>query len=386
MRALGGRSLLWGGWMVEPEEANWNDARSLGAPWPVSLQELAPDLKRLKKEMNVRQKPLAPQFKRAAKNLKLKWISKPGALKKSTNRVLHALDLLKAGAPLRLNTRVEKIIKNPDGTWNLNGLKCRRVVLAASPLETAGILLRSRLQSPAFQNPWIGKNLTDHLVSSALLLMPVPAPSKRYPKPLENAALIPRRSARQKSRLRFSLEFSMEIKGPISCVHLGASALKQLELSPAKAKRWSYIAIHALGEGDPNAGRTVKVGRQGKLKVDWKWSSLEKKLARQMNNACEEIAEELAAPGSELLWVRDALTPACFGSIAHESGTARMAKSKKHGVVNSWGQVFNEPSVLIADASMMPTGLDRHPSLTLGALALRVAKKAIESLKMPHVS
>jgi choline dehydrogenase-like flavoprotein len=52
-----------------------------------------------------------------------------------------------------------------------------------------------------------------------------------------------------------------------------------------------------------------------------------------------------------------------------------MACRPRDGVTDSWGAVFGVQGLYIADASVMPTALDRHPTLTLAALALRTADR-----------
>lgn len=54
---------------------------------------------------------------------------------------------------------------------------------------------------------------------------------------------------------------------------------------------------------------------------------------------------------------RETLRP---GGIAHEAGTARMGRTSREGVVDSIGKVFGVRGLYAADASVMPTVLDRR--------------------------
>ena len=79
-------------------------------------------------------------------------------------------------------------------------------------------------------------------------------------------------------------------------------------------------------------------------------------------------------------------------ALSHPLGGCRMAKSPDEGVVDEFGRVFNADKkkrgddrpfyegLYIADAAIIPTALGVNPSLTISALALRVADKIIEEL------
>ena len=75
--------------------------------------------------------------------------------------------------------------------------------------------------------------------------------------------------------------------------------------------------------------------------------------------------------------------------ISHPLGGCRMARTVADGVTDEFGRVFRKtqtpgesfyPGLYIADAALIPTALGVNPSLTISALALRVADKVIEEL------
>jgi choline dehydrogenase-like flavoprotein len=61
-----------------------------------------------------------------------------------------------------------------------------------------------------------------------------------------------------------------------------------------------------------------------------------------------------------------------FGTT-HMTGSARMADSKKHGVVNADGEVFDYPGLYVSDGAAIPTSLAVNTSLTILANAERIA-------------
>lgn len=60
-------------------------------------------------------------------------------------------------------------------------------------------------------------------------------------------------------------------------------------------------------------------------------------------------------------------------STTHMVGSCRMANSKKEGVVDAYGQVFNYPGLYVADGAAVPTSLAVNSSLTILANAERIA-------------
>jgi len=60
-----------------------------------------------------------------------------------------------------------------------------------------------------------------------------------------------------------------------------------------------------------------------------------------------------------------------FGT-AHMVGSARMADSKKHGVVDANGEVFDYPGLFVSDGAAIPTSLSVNTSLTILANAERI--------------
>ena len=58
----------------------------------------------------------------------------------------------------------------------------------------------------------------------------------------------------------------------------------------------------------------------------------------------------------------------------HHLGTARMASSARGGVVDGNCAVFDAPNVYVASSAVFPTGSHANPTLTIVALALRLAQ------------
>lgn len=65
-------------------------------------------------------------------------------------------------------------------------------------------------------------------------------------------------------------------------------------------------------------------------------------------------------------------------TTTHVFGTCRMGRDPARSVTDPWGRAHDHPNLYVADASLFPsTGGGESPSLTIAALALRAADRAV---------
>ncbi len=62
----------------------------------------------------------------------------------------------------------------------------------------------------------------------------------------------------------------------------------------------------------------------------------------------------------------------------HPLGGCPMAKDRRYGVVDPWGQVFGHPGLYVTDGSAMPGPVGANPSFTIAAFADRVAEAILD--------
>jgi cholesterol oxidase len=62
----------------------------------------------------------------------------------------------------------------------------------------------------------------------------------------------------------------------------------------------------------------------------------------------------------------------------HPLGGCPMAKDRRYGVVDPWGQVFGHPGLYVTDGSTMPGPVGANPSFTIAAFADRVAEAILD--------
>jgi choline dehydrogenase-like flavoprotein len=144
---------------------------------------------------------------------------------------------------------------------------------------------------------------------------------------------------------------------------------------------WS-VGATAFGEMLPNHNNTVTLDDVKKdkwglpvLKIDCATGENERLMRKDMVHDMEELLEQCG--------VKDVngYDAECFpGMGIHEMGTARMGKSAKTSVLNSWNQVWEAPNVFVTDGSSMASSACQNPSLTYMALTARAADHAVNEL------
>ncbi|GAB4372003.1 MAG: GMC family oxidoreductase [Elainellaceae cyanobacterium] len=143
-------------------------------------------------------------------------------------------------------------------------------------------------------------------------------------------------------------------------------------------KRFGCFETFHLTEQIPDPSNRVTLGverdRLGcrKMQIHWRWGDQDMQSAKR---SLEIFANEFAQAGLGTLKLElDRGVPQVFlPSIHHHMGTTRMHNDPKQGVVNADCQVHGVPNLFIASSSVFTTGGYANPTLTIVALAIRVA-------------
>jgi choline dehydrogenase-like flavoprotein len=104
-------------------------------------------------------------------------------------------------------------------------------------------------------------------------------------------------------------------------------------------------------------------------KVTFSYSDNDKRLQR---HAVRFMSQMLQAVGGHDLWTND--------DTSHILGTCRMGPDPATSVVNADGRSWDIRNLWVCDGSLFPTAGGVNPSLTIQALALRMADR-IDSLR-----
>lgn len=138
------------------------------------------------------------------------------------------------------------------------------------------------------------------------------------------------------------------------------------------------LVMRVQAEQQPHPDSRVTLGRKRDAlglplpQLDWKLSPLDNASIRR---AQDEVDEQLRAAG--LGSVSDKLgserPPLLFYGLYHHLGTTRMHADSKLGVVDADCRVHGTSNVFIASSSVFPTAGWANPTLTIVALAARLA-------------
>ncbi len=144
-------------------------------------------------------------------------------------------------------------------------------------------------------------------------------------------------------------------------------------------RRFGQFGVQSLVEQSPDRSNRIILQEQTdafeqrKAKVFWRWNELDLRSIRQ---AQQIFREELATAGiGTFIPVEEAVgaQPRRFNSPHHFLGTTRMHDNPRNGVVDADCRVHDVPNLFIAGSSVFPTGGFANPTLTIVALALRLA-------------
>ncbi|WP_238345864.1 GMC oxidoreductase [Luteimonas saliphila] len=160
--------------------------------------------------------------------------------------------------------------------------------------------------------------------------------------------------------------------------HLVHAGCRKLVRSPTVAT--DRIEMVGYFEQAPNRDSRVALSDQRdalglrKVKVDWRLGTLDE---RSIRTAATLMASDVAAhfkcdfePAD---WLHDTSATPRVQATAHHMGTTRMASSPGKGVVDLQCRVHGIDNLYVAGSSVFPTGGWSFPTLTVVALATRLA-------------
>jgi choline dehydrogenase-like flavoprotein len=144
-------------------------------------------------------------------------------------------------------------------------------------------------------------------------------------------------------------------------------------------RRFGEFRVRSLVEQSPDRSNRIMLQEQTdafgqrKIKVLWCWNELDLRSIRQ---AQQIFRGELAAADiGTFTPLEDSVgsQPRRFDSPHHFLGTTRMHDNPRNGVVDADCRVHGVRNLFIAGSSVFPTGGFANPTLTIVALALRLA-------------
>ena len=268
---------------------------------------------------------------------------------------------------LRANATVERVliedggdgpqaagVEYVDAAGERHVVRARSVVVAAGTLNTPQLLVRSGLQGP-----WIGRNLGLHPVRLVYGLFDEPQDTHMV-YPISAHCM----DFQQDEDGGFAIE-ATTIQDPISF----ATTLTD-EHGPFWGERLvealrgfrHWVGVLAMVNDENNAAVVVEENGAERFDIDFQPVELER-----IERAFEFSRKVLLAAGArQIAWSGLAST--------HVQGTCRMGDDPERSVVDRNGESHEVRRLYVGDGSVVPRTLSVNPSLTIMALATRLAE------------
>ncbi|MGW6124031.1 GMC oxidoreductase [Nocardia sp. NPDC055165] len=145
--------------------------------------------------------------------------------------------------------------------------------------------------------------------------------------------------------------------------------------------RLVHVEVRAVVEQTPDSDSRVRLStRTDPLgmplpQVDWRISDQEDRTVRRATALLVGEFARLGLPEPQVVptALPDSTDPLPLTDCAHPSGTTRMSADPRHGVVDQHCRVHGVDNLYIAGSSVFPTNGHVNPTLTVIALAVRLA-------------
>ena len=288
----------------------------------------------------------------------------------------------------------------------------RAVVLAASSQESVRLLLNSKSnafpQGLANSSGKVGKYITDSVSSS--LSAHIPA-FEGMPIHNEDGAGGPHayvpwtlHSKNGRGELGFPggyhLEFSTGRQMPSLTTLNGMESKLGHEgvLFGAKLKSEArrfygcHVGFGAQGTMLPNDGSFCELDPELKdqwgipvLRFHWKWTDFELNQARHQQQRIRELLEAMGGKVAAKSTTDVARLLKKGGEVIHEVGGAIMGADRESSVTNRWSQSWDVKNLFMADGAPFASTADKNPTLTIMALAWRMADHLMDEMKKGNI-
>ena len=158
----------------------------------------------------------------------------------------------------------------------------------------------------------------------------------------------------------------------------GYARKPSLYLETRSSRQAPVLLLRVQGEQAPNPGSRVTLGESRdafglrRPRLDWRISGVDVESIRRTQDIFDEelVHAELGTVEDKLGTERP---PGVFHGLYHQIGTTRMHTDPKQGVVDPNGRLHGVDNLFVAGSSVFPTSGWANPTLTVLALAIRLA-------------
>lgn len=312
---------------------------------------------------------------------------------------------------IRTNAHVIEVIEDRRGraagvrfvdtkTGAIHQARARAVVLAASSVSTAQILLNSR-GGRGFANGsgQVGRNLMDTVNFG--MAARIPALEGLEPWNDEGVSLYQAYApwwgyeAMRQGKLDFPRGYHMEMWGGRLAPDVGTGMGLATDteafgsaLLPAMRQRYSSgVYLSGRGEMLPNDKSYMDLDpvvrdRFGMPVPRFHYAHGEHEIAtaKHIERSLRDFFSALGAdlPPEDSRPMVERIRPG--GSVVHEVGTARMGANVRDSVLDKWGAAWEASNLYITDGAAFASSPDKNPTLTIMALAMRSSEHLADRL------
>lgn len=420
LRYLGGTTNHWAGWCgplheIDLEQRDWVP----DSGWPVSMADLRPYYEQAHSVLELGPYDYSPQ----------RWVPAGGPSHLGLDEARVASMIVQFSPPTRFGTRYRNEIEQAEDIeaylhanvvaieTQTGGARVARVriarfdrtevfaaathfVLAMGGIENPRLLLASRQadHSGGVGNghDLVGRYFMEHVRVPVGTIFGTPELGRRA------EVYLQQRDA-DEVRIRALLTLSDELQAKEKLLAL-SGVMGQARTSEEEDLHRSDLAegIGVLAEGlherslddpygidlaveqAPNPNSRVTLGRArdalGLPRVELEWR-LDPLVERTLRRGTELVAAELARAGFGRLRSDIHAGPLAIDPVFHHMGTTRMSADPAAGVVNEDCRVHGVENLSVAGSSVFPTGGHSGPTLTIVALAIRLADHLLERVQ-----
>lgn len=381
LRGIGGTSSLWSGWGLSLDPSDLT--RHKKALWPMPYKDLAVYYQEAKRFLHLNEKDFdCPQeWFSDCSHEKLDLLPTEGSAfytrvlqlnplriqNHYTNLFLNKMDLYRNAHLVELPQKNGKILSALFQTMDLKKhshsfkIQADFFVLALGSLETTRQLLLSGVKSE-----WLGKSFMEHPYiwnGASFDHAAMPPSTKRF-----YDASRPIASREGTGFVGMLAPHDNWLRQQTIC------SFRSLLYLPESKKGWLNLSF----EQAPHERSSICLSEEKDifgnpiLSLDSHWSKLDDRTAQKaIETTCSFLKEIKCISRVQIPEV--SVVPGF-----HPAGTTRMALDPSKGVVNSNCQVFERPNLYVASASIFPSCGYANPTLTIIAMAQRLADYLIQ--------
>jgi choline dehydrogenase-like flavoprotein len=304
------------------------------------------------------------------------------------------------------NAMAREVTTGPDGlatgvayidkaTGEDRHLRARVVVLAASALESARLLLNStssrHVRGLANASGTVGKYITDTTGTDVAGFIPAMVDHVPHNEEGVGGGHVYMPWWIDNSKLDFPRGYHIEVWGGLAQPSYGfMGGIQRYPNAGGYGKKLkddyrrfygSTIGFSGRGEMIPNADSYCEidpavVDQWGipVLRFHWKWSEHELNQVKHMQETFRALIAEMGGQVFSPMPTREqgyGIAPG--GRIIHELGGVRMGDDPKTSALNKWCQAHDCRNLFVADGGPFVTQADKNPTWTIMALAWRTA-------------